>query len=98
MGLAASDDRQIVLRKKEGVPTRDNTGLVDKRLFSGEDNLRILRDPLSNLWTFKYNSGILPQPLKQKFTSFNKAMKFAHGYFDRRGLDIIEVIDNGPSN
>lgn len=88
-----SDRRALVIRPKDGQKPKNNFGMVDARLFSGQNNLHAVRDQLSTLWMLKYDFGILPNPLKQKFTSFNKLLTFANKYFDKRGLEITEVID-----
>jgi hypothetical protein len=87
------DTRVLVLEKIEGKDTKTNTGLVDNRLFSGENNLRAIKHPGTNIWEMRYDSGGLPEPLKQKFTSFNKLVTHASRYFDKRGIKISKVID-----
>ena len=85
-------DRVLVLKAREGVTT-SSTGLVDPRLFKGENKLHAIQDEDKSLWIFKYECGGLPPPLKQSFTNFNLAYKHAEKYFNSRGVDIVEVID-----
>lgn len=85
--------KQLVIRPIEGVSTKSTTGLVDNRLFTGKANVYAVRDTQMNIWALKYSQGILPQPLKQKFTRFEDLKEFADGYFKRRNLQIVEVID-----
>jgi hypothetical protein len=87
-----SEERELVL-KPIGRGPLSTAGLVDSRLFTGENNLRVLKDPITNLWIFKYRSGITPAPLRQKFTSYASLMTFAEGYFGRRNIVIEKVID-----
>ena len=84
-------DRVFVLKAREGATS--STGLVDPRLFSGENKLHAKMDPKSLLWHFKYEHGGLPQPLKQSFTNFDLAYKHAEKYLNTRGIDILEVQD-----
>lgn len=91
-----SDDRILVMKTVEGKRQIDTGGRVDyKDLFSGEgDNLHAIMDPNTCLWEFRYARGALPPNLKgQRFTSFNKLLTFARSYFDKRNLEIVEVID-----
>lgn len=87
-----SNDRVLVLKPREGKPKGTN-GLVDSRLFTGKNKLHAMMEPESSLWKFKYDEGILPEPLKQKFTSFRLMYEHAKDYFDRRNIDIEEVKD-----
>ena len=87
------DDRILVLRPKEGLKAKNSTGITDPRLFSGENKLHIIRGR-SQMWYFKYDMGILPEPLKeQKFTKFDVAYKFVVDYYARRNIEVVEVID-----
>lgn len=86
-------ERTLVLKVKDGVTPKSDTGLLDKRMFQSKDNLIAYMEEDSNLWCLRYKAGILPEPLKQKFTSFSKLMAFAQYYFDRRGAEIVEVKD-----
>lgn len=86
-------DRVLVLSKKEGENTKNSIGLIDNRLFTGENKLHCKMDFQTLLWSFKYEQGGLPEPLKEKFTSFRAAMKHAENYFSRRNILIQEVLD-----
>lgn len=89
-----SPHRTLVLEPIPGKHPTNTLGLVDKRLFTGGNNLYALQGPTNDLWTLRYESGVLPLPLKQSFTSFRKLYQFAEEYFGKRGLHIVEVIDN----
>lgn len=86
-------DRILELRPANGKKTLSSTGLVDTRLFTGENKLHAIKDPATCFWYLKYESGIVPQPLKQHFTSFGALKKFAEHYFGKRNIVIDKVID-----
>ena len=87
-----SDEREIVLEGINGKP-KTTSGLVDRRLLTGENNLYCVMNPQTCLWTFKQKHGILPEVLRKRWTSFTKAKEFAEGYYKRRDIIIKEVID-----
>jgi hypothetical protein len=88
-----SSDRELVLSIIPGKEARGATGLVDTNLFTGTNKLHAKMDPQSTFWYFQYEKGILPEPLKQKFTSFKILMKHADEYFKKRNIEIKEVKD-----
>lgn len=88
-----SGDRTIIVQPMEGKPTKTNTGLTDNRLFSGDNALHAIQEP-NSLWYLKYEKGILPDPFKQKFTSFSRLYKFVEDYYKRRNIEIKEVVNN----
>lgn len=87
-----SDDRVLVLEAVGGKPL-NSKGLVDTRLFKGENKLHAMMDGQTCLWYLKQDHGILPEPLRQKFTSFRALRDFTEGYYGRRDVVIKEVID-----
>lgn len=89
-----SNDRVFVLRPMEGESQRKASGTVDKRLFTGSNRLHAIRDGQTSLWSLKYDAGILPEPLKQSFTTFQKVRDFVANYFERRGVQVTEVLEN----
>ena len=88
-----SNDIIIELQAMEGKATLDSMGLVDQRLFTGENKLHAKMDIQSCLWRCEYDNGMLPQPLKQRFTSFNRLLSFVSDYYKRRNIEIVKVID-----
>jgi len=86
-------DRVISLKVKDGEKVKSNIGLLDPRLFSGENKLHATIDGQTSLWSLHYDSGILPQQLRQKFTGFSKLMSFVTDYFARRNIEVKEVFD-----
>lgn len=87
-----SDRRIFSLSLNADAPV-SSTGLLDKRLFTGENKLVANKDPQYQLWSLSYEHGIVPEALKQKFTSFKVLVKFATDYFDKRHITIKEIID-----
>jgi len=88
-----SSDRIFTLSRIDDKAPLSSTGMVDGRLFSGENKLHAIMDEQTCLWTFKYALGITPEPLKQRFTTFSNLKKYAEEYFARRNVKITEVID-----
>lgn len=87
-------DRILSLKPIEGKSTTTNMGLVDNTLFkTGGNRLHAVLDEMTTLWSIRYEKGITPEPLRHKFTSFNKLRKHAEEYFLRRNIEIVEVID-----
>ena len=86
-------DRILVLKVKEGERPISSTGLVDTRLFSGDNKLHAVQDLSNRLWSLKYEMGGVPEPLKEKFTTFDRALHSAKTYFNKRNVEIVEVID-----
>jgi len=86
-----SQDRILVLRK---VNPKLGTGNVDTRIFTGDNKIRAVLDPPTTMWSFKYEQGgVLPEPLKGKFTSFKGLLNHAGSYFAKRNIEIVEVQD-----
>lgn len=94
----ASTDRVLVLKPLNGKDPLSSKGMVDKRLFTGENKLHAMRDNQTCLWYLKYESGVLPPEMKQQFTGFKALKKFADGYFSKRNIEIVEVLDHYVEN
>lgn len=88
-----STDRVLVLKPKAGEEVKSSKGMVDPRLFNGENKLHAIMDGQNLLWSFKYEFGGLPEPLKQSFTNFTLALDHAKKYFESRGIEIVEIQD-----
>ena len=88
-----SNDRVIVLKAKEGATVVSSGLTPDHRLFTGENKLHVVMDEQTSLWSMHYEQGAIPAALKGNFTSFRKAYEFARAYYERRNVEIIEVID-----
>lgn len=92
-----SDDRSFTFKPVEGLRQTSSTGMIDKKIFTGENKLIAHKEEDTGLWVLKYENGIVPGSFKQRFTSFNMAYKFAKTYFYKRGYDIVEIKDE-PKN
>lgn len=89
---ARNTDRILVLSLREG-GARGTSGLLDNRLFKGSNRLHAIIDGQTLLWSLKYDEGIIPPVLRQRFTSFQFLLDYCRNYFDKRNIDIKEVID-----
>lgn len=89
---ARKTDRVLRLKAREG-GSKSSTGLVDKRLFTGDNSLHVIQND-QGLWNFKYAEGAVPPVLKnQSFTSFDLAYSHAKRYFDTRNVEIVGIDD-----
>lgn len=88
-----STDRILVIQPKVGKKPKNGIGLVDPRLFTGENRLHAIMDSQYASWYLKYDQGVLPQAFKQKFTSFPVLLSTVKNYYNKRDLEITEVID-----
>lgn len=88
-----SPDRILVLKVKEGQNPKSSKGLIDNRLFTGENKLHAVMDQQSALWTLKYEQGAVPGALQCAFTSFRALKAHAETYFKNRNIEIVEVQD-----
>lgn len=88
-----SPDRILVLKVIAGKKALDTVGVADPRLFTGENKLHAVMDEQSCLWKFKYDMGIIPEPLKGTFTGFKALKKHADEYYGKRNIEIVEVKD-----
>lgn len=90
-GMAnATKDKILTLAQRANV--KATNGLIDRRLFSGGNRLHAILEN-NGLWSLRYDFGIVPEPLKQKFTSFSTALKTVKYYFDSRNIDVKEIIE-----
>lgn len=85
-----SNDRILVLEKQD--KTSKDSGMLDPKLFEGKNNLHCYID--GGLWYFKMEHGLIPIPLRQKFTSFKTAKETAEAYFKTRNVRIVDVLDD----
>lgn len=87
-----SDDRILVLKPIDGRAT-NSAGMVDTRLFKGDNQLHIIMDQRSRLWKLKFDSGVVPPQLKTSYTTFKDAFTATKRYYEKRNVEITEVID-----
>lgn len=89
-----SHDRILSLAIIDGKMGKNSAGLTDNRLFTGKQQLHVVMDVQTNLWSFRYSANaLLPEGLQGQFTSFSKAYDHAASYFARRNVRITEVKD-----
>lgn len=88
-----STDRIFKLQVIDDELPKNSTGLIDRNLFSGKNKLHAVRDPQTILWSVKYEFGMIPSALDQRFTSFTKLVKYLEEYFQRRNIKIVEILD-----
>lgn len=86
-----SNDRILVL-EKQGKET--NMGLLDPKILTGKNPLHCFMDVDTGLWKFRYEYGVIPPALRERFTSFKAAKEYADQFFATRNIKIIEVIDD----
>lgn len=84
------DDRIIILKAIDD-KAKNSSGILDPRLFTGENNLHVTRGK-NNIWSMYYDKGVTPPALKQRFTSFREAVKYVEKYFTKRNIRIAEII------
>lgn len=88
-----SNDRILVLRVMEGKKALSSGGLVDSRLFTGENKLHGVYDDRTGMWNMKYETGGLPGALQQKFITFEDLVDCAKVYFKSRNVEVSGIIN-----
>jgi hypothetical protein len=88
-----TNERELILQVIDKKAPLSSTGIVDKRLFTGDTRLFAKMDPHYSLWYFQYTQGAIPPELQQRWTTFDLAFKAAKAYFEKRNVEISEVID-----
>lgn len=83
-------DRILVLAK---IDPKTKADMMDPEVFEGKNNLHAVMDNSTCLWSFKYERGLPPEPLRQRFTNFNTLKAAAENYFSKKNVRIVEVID-----
>lgn len=85
-----SPDRILQL---EIIDPNQKTGLIDPQAFAGNNPLHAKRDDQAGLWYLQYERGVLPEPLKHRYTSFKDLIKYAGVYFAKRNISIKAIRD-----
>ncbi len=89
-----SRDRVFKLGIIDDKLPKNSTGMVDTRLFTGENRLHAKMDPETCFWSLQYETGgALPQPLKVNFTTFPALKRHVEDYFKTRNIEIKEIQD-----
>lgn len=86
-------DRILVLKIKDGEKPKSSTGLIDPRLFKGDNRLHAKLNLRSRLWSLHYDKGSVPPALAMQFTTFDTLMRTAKQYFENRNIEIEKVLD-----
>lgn len=86
-----STDRVLVLERID--PKTKDVGMVDPKVFEGKNSLHAVLDPKTAMWFLRYERGIVPGPLRQKFSSFNALKDFTETYLKTKNIKIIEILD-----
>ena len=85
-------DRLILLEPMEG-GAKNTKGMVDNRLFTGENKLHAKLDPTNCQWYLQYDSALIPESLRGRWTSFNKLKEHVEQYFHKRNVKIKAIQD-----
>lgn len=83
---------ELMLRPIDGAP-KNSMGLLDRRLFTGENRIKLVMDSQTCLWTVKYDSGAVPEKLRGKYTKYQTLLDLAKDYFKKRNVEIVEIRD-----
>jgi hypothetical protein len=86
-----TSDRLLSLKLIDDKAPMSSTGLIDRRLFTGDNKLHAVTDAQTGMWSLRYEQGKLPQAFQCSFTSFKALMKFASAYFLKRNVMVEEV-------
>ena len=88
-----TNDRILVLQVMEGKKALGSGGIVDTRLFTGENKLHGVYDERTGLWNMKYELGAIPGALQQKFPTFDELRAFAEKYYATRNVEVTRIIN-----
>lgn len=95
--MLVEDDRTLILKPIEGQKARNSAGMVDSRLFTGDNKIHAYKDPWGT-WFLKYERGDVPPAFKQKFTGFNQLYDFVTDYYKKRGVEVAGVVYNDATS
>ena len=87
------DRRIISLRPIDGMKPRGSTGMIDPRLFSGDNQLIAVYDINNGMWYARYTIGATPASLQQRFTQFNDLIEYLRDYYKSRNVEISGIQD-----
>jgi hypothetical protein len=80
-------DRELKLERSGDI------GIIDPTVFTGKNRLRIMMDPVTTMWFFKYDRGVIPPQLQGRFTTFKKAYGKGETYFKAKNIKIKDILD-----
>lgn len=72
--------------------SKKDLGTLDPAVFKGGNSISATMDPRTALWHFKMERGLVPSPLRNKYTDLNSALKHARDYFATKSIIIKEVL------
>lgn len=82
----------MVLVALEQTEPKKSPGIFDDRVFKGGNSLHLVKDPMTAMWRFKMEKGLVPSRLRDKFTDKNAAVRHATQYFAAKNIRIKELI------
>ena len=89
--ITTGNVRVLRMKPKDG-GAKSSTGLVDNRLFTGENELNAQMDMESCLWHLKQKIGAVDPKLRDKrWTSFRMLYNDVVTYYANRNVEITEV-------
>ncbi len=88
-----SSNRELKLKVMDDKAPVSSIGLLDKRLFKGDNSLWAVLDPHYGFWSFRFTHGQVPIELQNNWTTFQNALKDAKTYFAGRNVEIYEIVD-----
>ena len=86
-----SDTREILLAPMGGKNTLSSSGMIDNRLFNGENKLHATLDMRTGMWHLHYDIGGLPGGLKGNWTLFSELESHVRNYFKTRNVVVTEI-------
>ena len=83
-------DRILTLAKIE---PKGSVGLFDPAVFEGKNDLHVVLDTSTLMWSFRYTHGVIPSMLKGNFSSFKAALEHAGAFFANKNIKITGIKD-----
>lgn len=84
-------DRILVLERIDS--KNKDAGMVDPGVFEGKNNLHAVMDEKTCLWSLRYERGIVPGPLRERYTDFKTLKQQTEIYLRTKNIKITEVKD-----
>lgn len=85
-----SNDRILVLDKID--KEKKEHSIIDPKVLEGKNPLHAYSE--QGMWYFKFEHGLVPGPLRDRYTSFKFAKDAAEAYFLTRNIRIVDVLDD----
>ncbi len=84
-------EREITLEVMDEKKPKNSLGMTDPRLFTGETKIYAVQDPHFMNWGLKQSQGVLPEPLRQRFSSIRALTDFVKSYYATRNIKVTKV-------